>query len=61
MLGAERLRGLALDAELDCKESARAPTLSFRAAWTQTIAETAREWSSHLAEIAHPVGATFER
>ncbi|HEY6918810.1 MAG TPA: ATP-binding protein, partial [Tabrizicola sp.] len=61
MLGAERLRGLALDAELDCKESARAPTLSFRAAWTQTIAETAREWTSHLAEIAHPVGATFER
>lgn len=61
MLGAGRLRALALDGELASKDTDRGVGPAFRVTWMQTIAETARCWELLLQDKSEPVAATDER
>ena len=61
MLGAGRLRALALDGELASKETERGLSPTFRVTWMQAIAETARSWELLLQGKAEPAAANDER
>lgn len=52
MLGARRLRALALAGELRCKDSTQLPTPAFMARWTMTIGDTSRDWAALLGGAA---------
>jgi two-component system sensor histidine kinase BarA len=61
MLGAARLRALAIQAELDCQDSKHVPDAAFRTTWRQTITETSKAWAARLAEKPETAAATSER
>jgi PAS domain S-box-containing protein len=61
MLGASRLRGLALAAEAECKGGNQRPGPVFRAAWKEAVTDTARDWADLLAATADPATASTER
>jgi CheY-like chemotaxis protein/HPt (histidine-containing phosphotransfer) domain-containing protein len=61
MLGASRLRGLALAAEAECKGGNQRPGPVFRAAWKDAVTETERDWADLLTGTADPASAPTER
>lgn len=61
MLGAGRLRALALEGEMRCKDTAEVPKSPFRATWKQTIADTSRDWMALLAPGTGQAAAMIER
>lgn len=61
MLGAGRLRALALEGEQACKDGKTAPPQDFRLLWSQTLDETTRSWDALLAAQAAPEPQTVER
>jgi PAS domain S-box-containing protein len=61
MLGAWRLRALALDGELTCRDKGKVPTPAFRAAWMRAIADTSRVWAALLETKSNATAATPER
>lgn len=61
MLGANRLRALALAGEVDCKTGRTSPSPAFCAAWQATLDQTSRDWDQRLAERTEAATEAIER